>query len=231
MIGWATWTACAGVVIAMSGPLLVRLGLPSVGGMGLALVGALTGVVAAVGLFSKGGPGSLAIVALVPFVGFALFAWGHRKYPVMNDISTDLDDPPAFVAAAALAANNGRDLAPQARDAAMQREHYPEVRPFRTRAVPDPVWTIVKAVAADTGWEVHHVDEDARTLEAVAVTGQFLFHDDVSVRVRDLSPGTIVDMRAKARVGRSDFGANAQRIQDFKAAVRARLPSDLAIDP
>jgi hypothetical protein len=198
--------------------------------MGLSLLGALAGLAGAVGVLLGGGPGSLAIVGAVPFVGFALFWWGHRKFPIMNDITTDLDDPPGFEAAAELVPNRGRDLTHGASDAAMQRDHYPTVQPFRTRAVVEAVWTHAKQAGLDSGWDLHHVRDDERRFEAVAVAGQFRFRDDVSVRVRHVDGVSVLDVRAKSRVGRGDFGANAERVLDFIAAVRARLPADLQIE-
>jgi uncharacterized protein (DUF1499 family) len=41
---------------------------------------------------------------------------------------------------------------------------------------------------------------------------------------------TTVDVRSKARDGRADFGANAQRIADLLAAIRVRLPADLEVE-
>jgi len=41
---------------------------------------------------------------------------------------------------------------------------------------------------------------------------------------------TVLDVRAKARDGRADFGMNARRIQDLLAAVRVRLPAELEVD-
>lgn len=69
-------------------------------------------------------------------------------------------------------------------------------------------------------------DPAAGRLEAVAETFWFGFKDDVVVRVRPgESGGAVIDMRSTSRVGLSDLGANAARIEDFMSGVSGRLPS------
>ncbi len=41
------------------------------------------------------------------------------------------------------------------------------------------------------------------------------FKDDVVIRISSDADGTLVDLRSVSRVGVSDLGANAARIQDF----------------
>ncbi len=229
-MSWETVASLGGVGVSILAPLTTRLGVPPMGAMTLSAAGAASGIAGAVGILLGGGAVSMAIVALVPFTGFFFFWLGHRKYPVMNDITTDPDDPPEYVAAGGLRPNRSRDLAYRTRNAAMQREHYPEVKPLRTRALPSVVFGVAKQAGADFGWHLHQVDDGARHFEAVSLTGQFRFRDDVCVRVRVVDDVTVVDVRAKARDGRADFGAGARRIADLLAAVRARLPADLEAD-
>jgi len=229
-VTWAHIAALGGVAVCILAPLLTRVRIPSIVALGVSALGALAGLSGAVGLVLRGGPHSMAIVGAVPFVGFLIFWFGHRKYPVMNDITTDLEDPPAFVAAADLGPNQRKNLEFRTRNVAMQREHYPQVKPFRTKAVPDAVFKVAKEAGRDFDWHLHAVDDEARTYEAVSITGQFRFRDDVAVRVRVDGEVTVLDVRAKARDGRADFGMNARRIQDLLAAVRVRLPAELEVD-
>jgi len=55
------------------------------------------------------------------------------------------------------------------------------------------------------------------TLEASDTSLLFGFIDDVVLRIQADEQGTLVDMRSMSRVGKSDMGANAQRIQRFLA--------------
>ena len=167
--------------------------------MAVSVTGAMIGLVGAVGLVVTGGPPTMAIVAVVPFVVFFLFWFGHRNYPVMNDMTTDPEDPPAFIAAGRLGSNQGRDMSYPPRNQALQKEHYPKLFPLRTKAVPNVVFEKAKQAGEDLGWDVHSVDAAARTYEAVEVFGQFCFLDDVSVRVRVVDGVTVMDVRAKAQ--------------------------------
>ena len=44
------------------------------------------------------------------------------------------------------------------------------------------------------------------------------FKDDIVIRLRSNADGTLVDLRSVSRVGVSDLGANASRIQAFQSA-------------
>jgi uncharacterized protein (DUF1499 family) len=71
-------------------------------------------------------------------------------------------------------------------------------------------------------WEVVHADPVEGRVQAVAVSRVFRFQDDVIVRVRPDEGGSRVDVRSRSRVGRSDLGASAARIQAFREAVLTR---------
>ena len=223
------WLALGGVAIALLGPMLARVGLRGIYCLAVSVSGALVGAAGAAALLFTGGPPTMAIVGLVPLAVFAMFSWGHRDLPVMNDITTDLAEPPRFVAAGELGTNVGRDMAYPPGNPDLQRAHYETVQPLRTKAVPEVVWSHAKQAAEDFGWEVHAVDDAARTLEAFEISGQFRFRDDVVLRLRVVDGVTILDARAKARDGRTDFGENARRILDFMQAVRVRLPAELIL--
>jgi len=146
-----------------------------------------------------------------------------RSVPPIHDISTDTDNPPAFVAIAARragapnpAAYDGPDVATQ------QKKGYPDLGPVTLPAPPDRVLTAAEAVARRQGWEVVAVVPAEGRLEATATTPWFGFKDDVVVRVTPAGTGSRVDVRSKSRVGRSDLGANAKRIRAFLAELSTR---------
>ncbi len=70
-----------------------------------------------------------------------------------------------------------------------------------------------KATVQARGWEIAGSTES--TLEATATTRWFGFKDDVVVRMTETQSGVQVDMRSASRVGKSDLGVNAERIQAF----------------
>ncbi len=64
---------------------------------------------------------------------------------------------------------------------------------------------------------MHAAEPSEGRIEASATSAWFGFVDDVVIRVAESAQGTRVDMRSKSRVGRSDLGANAKRIEAFLA--------------
>lgn len=145
-----------------------------------------------------------------------------QTVPPIHDITTDLQDPPAFEALVA-----AREAAPNAvhypgeATARQQREAYPDIQPLVLDAPLDEVLAAAEAAARDAGWEVAAVG-DAR-LEATATTTWFGFKDDVVIRLTETPDGVRVDMRSASRLGASDVGTNAARIRAFLEALTERL--------
>ena len=160
----------------------------------------------------------LSVITLSGIVGLGL---PSATFPLINDITTDLDDPPQFVKCAQLEANRGRDMSYPVSFAEQQRAGYPNLA-GRTLPV-EPELAIDHARAALEslpGTEVIDVDFAAGRLEATSVSRVFHFVDDIVVRVRPQGSGSRVDMRSKSRVGKGDLGANAARIEGFMLALR-----------
>ena len=82
---------------------------------------------------------------------------------------------------------------------------------------PLDVLTKAKAIAVQNGWEILAVNDSELpyTLEAVDTSLLFAFKDDVVVRINQIENTTQVDMRSMSRLGKSDLGKNAQRIDAF----------------
>ena len=60
-------------------------------------------------------------------------------------------------------------------------------------------------------------------IEASDTSGVFGFVDDTVIRISTNGDGSIVDMRSVSRVGRSDFGINAKRIEGFLRLLAAEI--------
>lgn len=226
-----TLAVAAAALLLVSG-LGVRAGLWPFR-MGIALFGAAIGVglagavLAGIGLAiprlrARSAPGLLIAVlvgtasALVPLA----FLRQSLAVPAIHDITTDTDHPPPFVAIVPLRAGapNPHEH-PGAHIAELQRIGYPELRP-RVLAAP-PAQAFARALAAARAMELEIVaaDENAGRIEAVATTRWFGFKDDMVVRITRSGAGSRIDVRSKSRVGRSDVGANARRIQEFLTRV------------
>ena len=144
-----------------------------------------------------------------------------RSVPPIHDISTDLADPPAFVAVLphrASAKNPATYGGPEV--AAAQRKAYPDIQPLEIAVAPAVAYERALAAARAMGWEVVAADTAAGRIEATATTPWFGFRDDVVVRVRPSAGGSRIDVRSASRVGKSDVGTNARRIQAYLAEIR-----------
>lgn len=138
-----------------------------------------------------------------------------RGLPPINDITTNLQDPPSFVAAAQLEANLGRDMSYPEAFTTQVAEGYPDLAPIRLELGKEASYAQALAAADRLGWEITFQDSGAGVFEARSVSRIFRFVDDVAVRVRATQDGSVIDVRSKSRDGRGDLGANANRIRSF----------------
>jgi uncharacterized protein (DUF1499 family) len=217
-----------GVFDAMLGPVLVHLGAvePIFGFQAFFGLGLLLGLVALVlapfalratragsGRSGRGlawlgfGCGAL-LVAIV-----AVSARGGAGVPPINDITTDLADPPAFTSDPA---GRGRDMGYPSDFVTQVKAAYPDLAPIRVSSDPARSLALAEETARGLGWEVVSVDPATGTLQAQQTSRLFRFVDDVVVRVRPgEGGGAVVDVRSKSRDGRGDMGVNAARIRAF----------------
>lgn len=159
--------------------------------------------------------GAAAVVAIM----IALVVTATR-WPPIHDISTDLADPPRFIAL--LPYRTGRVSPPEydgAATAARQRQSYPDIQPLTLAVPPAAAFAASAAAARNAGWQIVAADGDAGRIEAIATTRMMRFKDDIVVRIRPAGGGSRVDVRSKSRVGVGDLGTNARRIRAFLAAV------------
>jgi uncharacterized protein (DUF1499 family) len=165
-------------------------------------------------------------IAVVVGAGVAYVPWHFvqraRAVPPIHDISTDTANPPAFAAILPLRANapnpaeyGGKAIADQ------QHAGYPDLGPLDLPVPPAVAFERARDAATRMGWTIVAADSGTGRLEATATTTWFGFKDDVVVRITPLPAGSRLDVRSVSRVGRSDIGTNALRIQAFLARVAA----------
>ena len=144
-----------------------------------------------------------------------------REVPPIHDITTDTEDPPEFVAVAPLRADARNPVEyPGQEVAALQREAYPHIAPLMVEAPPAEVFEQALRAAQRMGWEVVDAAPEEGRIEATDRTFWFGFYDDVVIRLRPEGEGTRVDVRSKSRVGGSDVGTNARRIEQYLRRLR-----------
>lgn len=171
------------------------------------------------------------VLFLSALAGLTAFYMPYRQQqiaqtvPPIHDITTSIVNPPAFVAIAPLRAsapNPAEYLGGETSE--LQRQFYPDIMSRVYIQSPDEVFAAVTEVAREMAWEIVDADRAEGRLEATDTTKWFGFKDDVVVRmVAGNANSTIVDVRSKSRVGRSDIGVNANRIRDFLTRLNSKL--------
>lgn len=154
------------------------------------------------------------------FALYTMLIWPAGEVPPIHDISTDLDDMPQFTTLDVEPVSLGSMSEEEWR--AFHEEAYGSLGPIVIDKPPVEVLADAQALAEDRGWEIAAFDAASGTLEATATAGYVRFYDDVIVEVTPVQDGsTRVDMRSVSRVGQSDVGYNAARIEAFLADLRA----------
>lgn len=194
-------------------------------------VGAAAAAVSLVGavLAWKGARFAL-VLALIGVVLGATVAWipyktrmALRASPRLADITTDIANPPPFVAILAVRtaakARNSTDYSPD--KAALQAKHYPDIKPVIVPLPADAAFDKALTAVRSTGLMIVADDKAAGRIEATATTFWFGFKDDVVVRVAAVPGGTgsKVDIRSTSRVGAREAGTNAARVRKIAAAI------------
>ncbi|MGE6442479.1 DUF1499 domain-containing protein [Psychrobacter sp. NPDC078409] len=139
-----------------------------------------------------------------------------KNVPPIHDISTDLVNPPEFVAIAPLRADAPNPVEYAGAEVAVQqRTAYPDLQTLTYAQSKSELVEAAKQAIENLGWELVNTDADKGIIEATETTAWFGFKDDVLIRVTDNDSERLVDIRSKSRVGQSDLGKNAARIHSF----------------
>lgn len=232
---WAPRVAWFALAVTVMAVLLIRFERVELGGglaalatgLGLALAAAALSMLAFVRIWTEGrrGVGS-AIRGLV--IAAAVLAWpawngvSALRLPALTDVTTDIENPPAFSRSrAVLDARGGRvPPEPPPEDRAEQRAAYGRIASLTLDIPPDAAFALVQKAAANRGWRiVEAIKPGGRfglgRVEAVDRTFLLRLPDDVTVRIRPRADGARIDVRSASRIGRHDLGANAVRIRRF----------------
>jgi uncharacterized protein (DUF1499 family) len=144
-----------------------------------------------------------------------------REVPMINDITTDTDNPPQFDAVLKLRKNalnpveyGGREVAKQ------QHKAYPDILPLVLDQTPAQAFEHSLAAAKNLGWKIVSENKEKGLIEATDTTFWFGFADDIVIRISPQDKGCRIDLRSLSRVGKSDVGTNAKRVRKFLEAVQ-----------
>lgn len=234
-IGLIGWRTGLGFMIMQSGLILI----------GIAAAFALVALIFAF-LKTPRGPWWKAALALaipvILFLGLLTMRAQAEAVPPIHDVSTDLRDPPTFSAETMaireeLGANPVNDYGiplgqlemwAGSEDAELKAknhadiisEEYEDLKPVIIGgATEDQAFDAIVAAMGEIGLQDVHRVEGSNTVEGVAETFAFGFKDDVVARVEDGQ----IDLRSVSRVGVSDLGYNAARLEELAEAIEDRL--------
>jgi len=206
LLRWSVWIGLAAAALGLSACFHIATS-PSRRGLGLAAAALVCGAVA----------------FAIPYSARD----NARKHPPIHDITTDLADPPAFVAIVPLRAGGPNPVAyGGARVAAQQKAAYPDIAPLIAGLPPAALFEAARKTVGAMGWHIIAADPAAGRIEASDRTLWFGFTDDIVIRVSPAPGGKArLDIRSKSRVGRNDTGTNARRVRAFLDRLRARIGS------
>ena len=160
--------------------------------------------------------GGFAVASVLVAATIVFITRGALVGTLINDITTDTVDPPAFNAVIALRPPGSNPVEyGGAAVAARQAELYGDIRPVQSSLRAADAHNRALGIARGMGWEIVASDSGTGIIEAVDTTRLFRFKDDVVIRVTSTAQGSRVDIRSRSRVGRSDLGKNAARIREF----------------
>jgi uncharacterized protein (DUF1499 family) len=160
--------------------------------------------------------GGLGLVVALVVAGPPLYHWRVvDQVPRIHDISTDTVNPPAYVAVMPLRKGVENSTEYSAEVAALQKKAYPDIAPALLDVPPAQALQRAERAARAMGWDIVAVAPEDQRIEATDTTLLFGFKDDIVIRVAPNGNGSRVDMRSLSRVGRSDFGVNANRIRAY----------------
>lgn len=208
------WSPLEGFMLSLKGGFLG----------GLALVGLSVIVIITIVLNKKLAGTGKALQALL--IGLLLAApvgylrlSGGGGVPPIHDITTDMVNPPTFIALVGKRGEEANSLLYEgAVLAAQQKEFYPDLAPLMVSEGPQKAFSRALKIAGELGWDITGVDARAMRFEATDYSLWFHFADDVVVIITKTEKGSRIDLRSVSRVGMSDLGVNAKRIMAFQNA-------------
>ena len=181
-----------------------------------------------VSLFAARGLAPLALIAAIAAGAAGMIPLKMKELvdanPFIHDITTDFENPPAILTAADLpranpAAYAGAEPAPRSEltTAQAQQAAFPDIMPKSVNGGVDETAETVRKIVLDMKMEIlsEGPAEAGWVVEATYTSTWFGFVDDFIVRLAPEGSMTRIDVRSKSRVGGSDLGANARRVQEF----------------
>jgi hypothetical protein len=174
------------------------------------------------------------------FVALALLAvpvgvWVlSLSWPQMNDVSTDLAEPPEFTEAKEERTSDANSVDyPGEQFAELQRANYPDLRSLTLPRSTDDTYELVLQALAKLKYKTTlelppESEENAPGFIELSDHSLILgLVDDVVIRVLGEDQSARVDVRSASRYGQNDFGRNAERVRAILKEVAARFEASV----
>ncbi|MDY6983123.1 MAG: DUF1499 domain-containing protein [Pseudomonadota bacterium] len=173
---------------------------------------------------------NLAVIAISAMLGIVAFYMPYRemllaqRLPAIHDISTDIDEPPAFVTIARVRTAAHNPVAYDGEASVLQRGAYPDIRTVVLPHDTNAVFAAALRAVDELGWRLAEASSEQGRIEATVTSRWFALKDDIVIRLRPAAGDTTeFDMRSQSRLGINDGGANAQHIRRFIVALNDEL--------
>ena len=211
-------------------PAAINLIIVCVVGLALAV---LIAVISLIRIWFGGqtGAGNDFAAIVVGLIGLALPAYFLSQsfmLPDLTDIQTSPEDPLQYTVLLEQRPPDANPLGPQtAEQVQLQAEAYEDIGPIEVDRSAGAVFTVVNEAVKQLGWTVVVNEAPGESgvgrIEATDSSLIMGFTDDVVVRVKGDDTSAVIDIRSASRYGRSDLGANAERIRAFEEEVDTAL--------
>jgi uncharacterized protein (DUF1499 family) len=248
---FASWTPrvalFAGALVVVSILLHRLLGMPTPLALNLFMVAfCLAGLALVLGFVALGDVwrrgadgGAWALIGMLIAAG--LFCWplsqvpAFYSLPAINDATTDLSSPPAFIELARERERAGvanPATYPGARFAELQKNAYPDLRPLYVARTAEDTYELAMEALKRLRFQIV-ADKPPRpgqggVIEAVDRTMVIGFYDDVLVRVMADGGRSRIDVRSASRFGVHDLGRNTSRVRRVLSEIQSRIDASVA---
>lgn len=207
--------------------------------MATAVLSIVCALVAAAIIWQTGRPGTARVLfavclSLALLSAPLLYIVWVRDYPLLNDVTTDFDNPPAFTAVARLRGpGDNSTVYDRARLADEQASAYPDIKPMRIERSSEEAYALVVDAVKRLKMEIvrdEAPDPEAGTpgeIEAVDRTLIMGLYEDIAVRVSGDRESARVDIRSASRFGSADMGSNAEGVRELMKEIQARVDATM----
>jgi hypothetical protein len=156
------------------------------------------------------------------------------NWPPINDVSTDLVEPPEFTEAKDERLPGANSTAyPGEQFADLQRANYPDLRSLILPRSADDAYEFVLQALSKLKYKTT-LELPPETEENTPGFVEFSDHslilglvDDVVIRVIGEDQSSRIDVRSASRYGQNDFGRNAERVRAILKEVAARFEASV----